>query len=74
MGVGLVTDVPDQPVFRRVEDIVESDGELYDPEARSKMPATDRDCINGLGTQLIGKLGKLRGFELSHIMRRFDGI
>ena len=39
--VGLVADVPDQPVLRRVEDIVKGDGEFDDAEARAEMASGD---------------------------------
>ncbi len=34
--IGLVADVPDQPVARRVEDVVQRDGQLDDAEARRR--------------------------------------
>ena len=40
--IGLMADVPDQPVARRVEHVVQRDGQLHDPEARAEMAAGDR--------------------------------
>ena len=39
MGIGLVTDIPDQFVTRGIEDIVEGDGQFNDPQARGQMAA-----------------------------------
>ena len=54
--IGLVADVPDQPVARRVEDVVERDRQLDDAEAGAEMAAGDRDGVDGLGAQLVGEL------------------
>src|SRR5205807_3726402 len=52
--IGLVADVPDQPVMRRVEDVMQGDGQLDDAEPGAEMPAGDRYRVDQLGTQLIG--------------------
>jgi hypothetical protein len=38
MGIGLVTNVPDQKVIRSLEDIVKCYGQFDHPETRSEMP------------------------------------
>ena len=43
VGIGLVADVPDQPVVRRVEDVVERHRQLDHAEAGAEMAAGDRD-------------------------------
>ena len=39
--IGLVADIPDQPVVRRVEDVVQRDRQLDDAEAGAEMAAGD---------------------------------
>ena len=63
--IGLVADVPDQAVARRVEHPVQRDRQLDDAEAGAEMPAGDRDGVDRLPSQLVGELrqivfGKLR--------------
>ena len=41
--IGLVADVPDQAVLRRVEDVVQRDGQLDHAQAGAEMAAGDRD-------------------------------
>ena len=41
--IGLVADIPDQPVARRVEDVVQRDRQLDDAEPGAEMAAGDRD-------------------------------
>jgi len=47
--IGLVTDVPEQPVARRIEQIVQCDSQLDDPEPGPKMTAGDGHGADGLG-------------------------
>ena len=54
-----MADVPDQPVARRVEHVVQGDGQLDDAEAGAEMAAGDRDRVDGLRAQLVGDLPKL---------------
>ena len=58
--VGLMADVPDQTVARRVEHVMQRDRQLDDPKARAEMAACHRDGIDRLGAQLIGDLRQLR--------------
>ena len=46
--VGLVAYIPDQLVFRGVEDVMQGDGQLNRAQARRKMAAGDAD---GLGQE-----------------------
>ena len=50
--IGLVADVPDEPVVRRVENAVQRDGQFDDAEARAEMPSGDRNDVNGLLAEL----------------------
>ncbi len=58
--IGLVADVPDQLVARRVEHIMDGDGQLDHAEPRAEMPAGHRHRRNHFLAQLVGKLRKLR--------------
>jgi hypothetical protein len=57
--VGLVADVPNQPVGGRVKDVVERDCQLDDAKPRTEMTAGPGDGVNRLVTQLVGKLPEL---------------
>ncbi|GJD92726.1 hypothetical protein BHAOGJBA_6283 [Methylobacterium hispanicum] len=54
MGVGLVSDVPDDAVVGGVEDVVERDGELDHAEAGTQMAAGDGDGVDHLGAHRVG--------------------
>ena len=58
--IGLVADVPDELVVRRVEHFVQRDGELDHAKACAKMAAGHRDRVDGL----LAKLGR----ELRQVM------
>ena len=57
--IGLVADVPDQPVMRRVEDVVERHGQLDHAEAGAEMAAGDRHGVDQLRAQLVGELPQI---------------
>ncbi len=62
--IGLVADVPDQPVARGVEHRVQRHGQLDHAEAGAEMAAGDRDRVDRLGAQFVGKLAQLLGEKL----------
>ena len=72
--IGLMADVPDQPIARRVEDVVDRGGELDHAEARAEVTAGHRDGIDGLLTQLVGDLANLLDLELAQVIRCPDGV
>ena len=57
--IGLVADIPDQPVIGRVEDVVQGDRQLDDAEPGAEMAAGDRHRIDQLGAQFGGKLRQI---------------
>ena len=59
MRVGLVTDVPDQFVMRRVEDMVQRDGQLDHAKPRAEMAAGDSNRGDQLLPKLLGELLQL---------------
>ena len=58
--IGLVADVPDQPVARRVEDVVQRDRQFDHAEPRAEMAAGDRNRADRLGAQFVGELARDR--------------
>ena len=72
--IGLMADVPDQAVARRVEDVMDRRGQFDDAEAGAEMAAGDRDRIDGFLAQLVGDLPHLLDLELAQIVRGADGV
>src|SRR5690606_14347797 len=56
VGIGLMADVPYDAVFRRVEDVVERDGEFDDAETGAEMTACLRHRIDHFRPQLVRDL------------------
>src|SRR5258708_2315310 len=52
--IGLMSDVPDNFVIRRIEHEMQRHRQLDHAEPRSEMSAYDRDRTDHFGTQLIG--------------------
>ncbi len=57
--IGLVPDVPDHPVGRRVEHVVQGDGQLDHPQPRAQMAPGDRHGVDGGGAQFVRGLAQL---------------
>ncbi len=57
--VGLMANVPQQAVVRRVIDVVQGDGQFDDAQPRAEMPAGLADTPEQKCPQLIGQLGQL---------------
>ena len=70
-----MADVPDQPVARRVEDVMQRHRQLDDAEPGAEMPAGDRNRVDRLGAQFVGELTQLAaGRAARQIGRRADAI
>src|SRR6478672_844677 len=54
--IGLVANVPDELVGRRVEYAMQRYGELHDTQPGSQMTAGEGHDIDGFAAQLVGKL------------------
>ena len=74
MGIGLVTDIPDQPVFRGVEHIVQRHGQFDHAQAGAEMPAGDRHDVDQVGAQFAGELAQRAPGQLAQIGRKLDLI
>src|SRR5882672_9811811 len=61
--IGLMADIPDDLVLRRIEDAVQGHGELDDAEASAEMAAGDRNRVDKLVAQFFGGLPKLALFQ-----------
>ena len=72
--IGLMPHIPDQPVPRRVEHIMQRDRQFDDPEAGPEVPAGDRDRTDRLGAQLVGQLPQGRLWQAAQVVRALDGI
>ena len=72
--IGLVADVPDQPVARRVEDVVQRDRQLDHAEAGAEMPAGHRDRVDRLRAQLVGDLPQVLLRQLAQVRRGLDRV
>ena len=72
--IGLVADVPDQTVARRVEHVVQRDRQLDDAEPGAEMAAGDRDGVDRLLAQLVGELAQLGVFEAAQLVRCANAV
>ena len=74
VGIGLVADIPDQPVFRRLEHGVDGDRQLDHAKRGAEMAAGHGNRVDGLGAQFVGKLLELRGRQIAQIGRRANAV
>lgn len=74
VGVGLMADVPDEPVVGRIEDRMNRNGELRRPQRAREMTARLRDGLNHERAKLLGELRELMHVEPAQVRRRADGF
>ncbi len=72
--IGLVADVPDEPVMRRLEDVVQRHRQFHHAEPGAEMPAGHRDGVDRLGAQLVRDLTQVRLGQAAQVRGRLDGI
>jgi hypothetical protein len=72
--VGLVADVPDDAVFRGLEDVVQRDGELHRAEVRREVAARFRHRLQHVGAQLVGELAQLPSVQSTQLRRIVDRL
>jgi hypothetical protein len=70
----LVADIPDQPIARGLEDVMEYDRQLDDTQPCPKMAAGDRYSIDRFLAKFIRELLELLGRKVRHIRRNPDGV
>ena len=74
VGIGLVADVPDQHVARRIEHVMDRNRQLDDAESRSEMAAGDAHGGDHLRAQFAGELTQLIGRESAQLLRRVGTV
>ena len=74
VGVGLVSDVPDDPVLRRIVDIVQSRSQFHGPEARCQVPRIHRTLLDDVVPQLVAVTAQLLRRELLQLPRRRNPV
>ena len=72
--IGLMADVPDQPVARGIEDVVDGRGQLDHAETGTEMPPRHRHRVDGLKAQLVRHLPDLLHLELAQVGGRADSV
>ena len=72
--IGLMTDVPDEAIFRRVEDVVKRNGEFDDAEARPQMAARLGNGVDHFGAHFICDLTKIALGQQTQIGRLRNAI
>ena len=72
--IGLMADIPDQPVVRRVEDMMQSNGELDHAKPSAEMAAGDRDRVDQLLPELARQLLQLAVLKRAQIRRSIDAV
>lgn len=66
--IRLMSDVPDQPVPRGVENRMQRDGQFDHAEARAEMPSGYRDRADRLGAEFIRNLTELVVRQFSQVI------
>ncbi len=74
VGVALVADVPDYPVARGLEDVVQGDGQFHRPQAGRQVPAVAGDDLDYLLPDLGRKAGQLLQGEPAKVARLVDAV
>ena len=72
--IGLMADVPDDAIGRRIEHVVERHSQLDHAETGAEMPARHRHRADCLGAQFVGDLSEVVLVKLAQIGRRVDLI
>jgi hypothetical protein len=72
MDIRLVTHVEEELVRWAIEDVVQRDGEFYDPEIWAKMPTVIRKHGDQPFANFRGQLVELRERQLPYVLRRVD--
>lgn len=69
MWIGLMTDVPYQPIFRRIEYVMQSDGELYGAQTCGEMTAALTDGVDQELTEFRSQRFELRDGQTAQVSR-----
>ena len=74
MRVGLVADVPEDLVARRVQQRVQRDGQLAGAEVGAEVPADLPDRVDDVLADLLGDLRELVLAEAVQVLRAVDAV
>ena len=69
-----MADIPDQPVVRRVEDMVQGNGELDHAKPSAEMATGDRDRVDQLLPELARQLLQLAVLKRAQIRRSINAV
>lgn len=72
--IGLMADVPNQFVVRRVEDVMKGDGQVDRAESRREMPAGLAYAVQQEFPQLFRQLGQLIFRKRANVIRISDAV
>jgi hypothetical protein len=72
--IALVADIPDQLVARRIENVMQGDRQLDDPQARAQVAPGDRNRVDHLLAQFVGNLAQVAFLQFAQIFRSGDGV
>jgi len=72
--IALVADVPHDAVFRRIEDVMQRNGQFDRTQVRRQMAARLRDGIEHEGAQLVGQRPELAAVQSAQVGRIVDGV
>jgi hypothetical protein len=74
MRIGLMSYIPDQSVFRSVENGMERHRQFDHTEAGAEVAPRDGDSIDGLGPKLVRDLPELIVLQFAQVRRGRKGI
>ena len=74
MRIGLMADVPDQPVARCVEHVMQRDRQLDDAKACAKVAAGDGYGVDGFLAQFVSELAQVAFGQRAKLGRRGDAV
>ena len=74
MRIGLMANVPNQPVVRRIENIMQGNRELDHAQSRAEMAARHRDRVDRLAAQFVRDLGEIAFIQAPQIGGRGDHV
>ena len=74
MGIGLMPHVPHDFIVRSIEYVVQSDGKLHRPQARSQVSRIGRTLLDDVLTQFVAILTQVRARQLLQVIGRINPI
>ena len=72
--IRLVPDVPDQPIFGRIEDVVQRDCQFDDAKTRAQVAAGDGNRLYGLRPEFFCDLFEVRRLMAPQVTRAVDAL